>query len=430
MSKEYRMDKEYNVVEIIQYNLRKWWLAIIMAVICAGLLGAYKYSSTIQYVENVVYQDKQQVVATLFVSDYNDTNVVERANNVMKIAKTGVAHEAFCKKLGMEIPMNEYTQLFTMQQGEVSGVISVYVTFPASAGNSSIPDEKVALEFADCLIETTLETCKDIIGVEGISVIDQPYATQEIVKIENYSISEEEFKQEVLKAAVAGLLLGVIVEVVLYTFWMLLWKKPKNADEVRQCLDSNIIDVLKNGEDDENGFKKVALYLSEDEAVCNKINCITLQCPKKDVALKLAMSYANEQKKTLYIDLNTKESAGEEGNSISKYILGESDAVKPLAMNDYLDSVCRNRAEEDGMDIVGNKRFAEFFADMEKKYECIVINSEDVTKSAEAYGVSKFCNKTFVACGRKSAKNEEIYRAKNILDVNEIQVDGVLVYEL
>ena len=136
------------------------------------------------------------------------------------------------------------------------------------------------------------------------------------------------------------------------------------------------------------------------------------------------------KKKTLYIDLAVNEGNGEEAHSISSYILGEADHVEPLAMNGYLDSVSRNPAAEKGLDIAGNKRFAAFVDEMSQKYECIVINSTDAAKAAEAYSVSKLCNKTFVVCGRRNVKNEVLYRAKNTADVNGIHVDGVLIYEL
>lgn len=430
MSKEYKIDKEYSVMEVIQYNLRKWWLALIMAVVCAVILGGYCYMSTRQYVENTVYQDKQQVIAGLFVKDYNDTSVVERAGNVLKIAKSNRAYDVFCKKSGIDITIDDYTKLFEVQQTDASGVVTLYVTFPANTGNAQIQDESIAMKFAESVIDATIEVCDEILGKDSVSVLDAPYVTKEVVVIESFSLTETEFKQGVLKGVAAGALLGIIVEVVLFTCWLLLCKKPKNAEEVRQCLESNIIDVFKDGEDDENGFKKVALYLAEDSAACNKINCITLQCPKKDVALKLAMSYANEQKKTLYVDLSVNEVTEASDSSISRYVLGESEEIKPLAMNEYLDAVCRNQAEENSMDIVGNRRFAQFIADMEKEYACIVINSTDAVKSAEAYAAAKFCDKNFVACGRKSAKNEELYRARNILHVNEIEICGVLVYEL
>ena len=195
-------------------------------------------------------------------------------------------------------------------------------------------------------------------------------------------------------------------------------------------MDANIIDVLKSGEDNEEAFKKVALYLRDEERSCNRIGCIRLHCPKKDAALKLAMSYANEQKKTLYVDLSSSEGAGTEENSVTDYVLGQADAVHPLQMNAYLDSLCRSRSKENGMDIAGNRRFAQLLDEMDEKYDCIVINSANAAKGAEAYAAAKLCNKNFVVCGRKSVKNETLYRAKNTADVNDIRIDGVLVYEL
>lgn len=430
MSREYKVDKEYSFFEIVQYNLRMWWLAVIMALLCAAALGGYKYMSTHQFVEDEMYENKQQIVGSLFVSDYSDVSLTERVGNVMKISKSSRAYARFCENTGIAMEIDEYMQMFEIEQGDASGVASIYVTFPAEVGNITIADEEMATMFAQGIMQAAIEISKEVIGMDGVSVLDAPYATSEVVKLKTYTITQEEFRQGVTKAFVAGLLLGIIVEVVCYTFWMLLYRKPKNAEEVRECLDANIIDVLKEGTDNQDAFKKVALYLQDEEAACNKINCITLQCQKKDAALKLAMSYANEQKKTLYVDLSVNEGVGENANSISAYVLGEKDAVEPAQMNAYLDSVCRNQQEEKGLDIAGNKKFAAYIKEMGSRYECIVINNPDAVKGAEAYQVSKLCNRTFVVCGRRSINNETLYRAKNTADVNGITIDGVLVYEL
>lgn len=430
MSREYRMDKEYSFIEIVRYNLRMWWLAVIMAVICAAVLGGYKYVSLRPYVENAQYQDMQQVEASLFVSDYSDGSVVERVGNVMSIAKSSRAYDSFCKQAGSSMTLNEYSGLFEVMQGEASGVASVYVTFPVTVGETSILTEEEAVKFANDVLRATQDVCEEIIGKDCVTILDEPHAIYEVVKLQTYSITEDEFEKGVLKAITAGILLGVIVEVVLFTFWMLIYKKPKNAEEVRACLDTNVIDVLKDGTDNEEAFKKVALYLKDDAVSCNKISCLPIKSAKKDVALKLAMSYANEQKKTLFVDLGATEGAGIETGSISEYVLGESTEVKPVSMHSYLDSLCRNHNAEKGLDIAGNKRFGLLIEDMSKKYECIVINSPDVTKSAEAYAASKLCDKTFVVCGRKSVNNETLYRTKNTAEVNNIHLDGVLIYEL
>lgn len=428
MSREYKVDKEYGFLEIVGYNLRMWWLAVIFALLCAAALGGYKYKTLHQYVENEMYENKQQVVASLFVSDYSQASVVERVGNVIKIAKSSRTYERFASDMDTTLTLDEYMGLFEMIQGEASGVASIYVTFPATVGTITIADEETAAKFAEGVMNATIAVSEEMIGADCVSILDDPYATQEVVKIENYSITQEDFNKALMKAVTAGVLLGIIVEVVFYTFWMLMYKKPKNAEEVRESLDANIIDVFKKDGDNEDAFKKAALYLSDPDVSCNRISCISLQCPKKDAALKLAMSYANEQKKTLYVDLASEE--GESGNSISGYVLGEQTEVIPAQMNDYLDFVCRSQTREQGMDIAGNQRFALLMDEMSKKYQCIVINSHDAVKSADAYAAAKLCNKTFVTCGRKTVTNENLYRAKNTADVNGIRIDGVLVYEL
>ena len=428
MSREYKVDKEYGFLEIVRYNLRMWWLAVIFALLCAAALGGYKYKTLHQYVENEMYENKQQVVASLFVSDYSQASVVERVGNVIKIAKSSRTYERFASDMDTTLTLDEYMGLFEMIQGEASGVASIYVTFPATVGTITIADEETAAKFAEGVMNATIAVSEEMIGADCVSILDDPYATQEVVKIENYSITQEDFNKALMKAVTAGVLLGIIVEVVFYTFWMLMYKKPKNAEEVRESLDANIIDVLKKDGDNEDAFKKVALYLSDSDVSCNRISCISLQCPKKDAALKLAMSYANEQKKTLYVDLASEE--GESENSISGYVLGEQTEVIPEQMNDYLDLVCRSQTREQGMDIAGNQRFALLMDEMSKKYQCIVINSHDAVKSADAYAAAKLCNKTFVTCGRKTVTNENLYRAKNTAEVNGIRIDGVLVYEL
>lgn len=430
MNKEYKVDKEYSLMEIIRYNLRMWWLAVIFAVVCAGMLGGYKYMSLHQYVENELYENKQQVTASLFVENFNDGSVAERANNIIKIAKSSKAYDNFRGITGYELEMNEYTQLFEMLQGEASDVVSVYTTFPAGDGDFTIMDEESAIAFTNGVIDATTRTCAEMFGTKCVSVLDEPYATVEIQKLKTYSISEEDFRKAFLKAVTAGVLLGIIVEVVFYTFWMLIYKKPKNAEEVRECLDTRVIEVLKNGEDNEEAFKKVALFLKSEETGCNRVSCLSVQNPKKDTALKLAMSYANEQKKTLYVDLCSGQENGEDGHSISRYVLGEAHEVNPLQMNPYLDAVYRSQNDENGMDIAGNRRFSEFMDEMGKSYECIVVNSADASKAAEGYAVSKLCNQVFVVCGRKMVKNETLYRVKNTADVNDIRIDGVLIYDL
>ena len=65
MNQEYRLDREYSIAEIIQCNLRKWWLALICAAVCAAVLGGYKYKSLKPFIEQSVYENVKQVSYTV-----------------------------------------------------------------------------------------------------------------------------------------------------------------------------------------------------------------------------------------------------------------------------------------------------------------------------------------------------------------------------
>lgn len=425
MNKEYNLDKEYNVVEIIRYNLRMWWLAVIFAGICAGILGGYKYKANHQFVERELYENIQQAVATVYVKTYSDETSVERVGTMIKIAYSNRTYDRFIENTGYDLPFEGYQQLFEPTVGEVSDIMTLYLNYPAYYNEFTVDDEEDAKEFLRQVTKATGEVAREMIGTDCIESLDAPYTATTVHKLESYSITEEDFRKGVLKGAVAGLVLGVIVEVVLYTFWMLIYKKPKNAEEVRQGFDAPIIDTLKKGMDDEEGFKKLALFLRDDEEPARTVCCMPVSCPKKDTALKLAMSMANEQKRTLYIDL----AESGEGSSISAWILGEGEEPKPQALNAYLDSVSRSSKDEKNFNLVMNTRFAKYLEQKRSEYDCVIVNAPDVTGSADAYAAAKLCDKTFAACGRKEVKNEVMYRVKNTADVSGIRIEGILVYE-
>lgn len=434
MNQEYRLDKEYTVLEIIRYNLKKWWLALICAAICAAALGGYKMVSLYPYLEKDAYENIHQVTATLYAQQYSDESAVERVTNIMRMAGSYRAYELVKEKTGLEMDYQSYQLVFDIMQGEAGDVATIYLTYPVNIGAFSIADENAALAFTNAIIEATDELSQELVGKKCFLVLDAPYLSNEVKEVESYSITKEDFQKGVLKAVTAGVLLGIIVEVVLYSFWLILSRKPKSVEEIRECLEVPVIDDIKpKNTNEEEVFKKVALFLrgKKDEAAekkCVRINCMPVQCPKKDVALKLAMSYANEQKKTLFVDLST-ENRGTE-YSISRYILGDEEMPKPDALNSYLDKVCRDTAEEKGFNIVMNDRFEAYLAQKGNEYDCIVVNSPDVAENADAYAAAKICDKTFVVCARTSVENEMLYRLKNTVNANGIVIEGVLVYEL
>lgn len=431
MDKEYRLDKEYSVAEILKYNLRMWWLAAICALLCAAVLGGYKYKANHPFVENVVYDNIRQAAAALYVKPYSDETAIERGGTIIKIAKSNLTYTELVERTGLGLDYQGYLAVFDLFQGEVSDVLSLCVNYPVTYGDFTIADEAQAIGFAREIIAALEKTSQEIIGRSCFSVVDEPYASNVVQKIESFYISEEEFRQGVLKAATAGFLLGIIVEVVLYTCFLLLWKKPKNAEEVRSCIEAPVIDTLKGGNDNVETFRKVCLFLEEEkeQAGCRKVNCISLGSPHRDAALKMAMSYANEQKRTLFVNLAGEGEDGKPEHSVSRYVFEEGAQIAPLALNHYLDVVGRTAETEKGFDLLRNERFSRFLEEKSGEYERIVIGTGDAAESVDACVAARLCDQSFLVCGRKNVGNEALYRLKNEADVNRIKISGILLYE-
>lgn len=437
MNKEYRLDREYSVGEIIRYNLRRWWLAVICAAVCAAALGGYKFIALYPYVEKEAFEDIYQVEAMLYVNSYSEEGATERVSNLIQLTGSYRMYELVKEKTGADMSFKTFRLLYKIEQSAAGDVVTIDLRYPLNAGDINIEDENGALLLVNALLEAMDEVAADVIGADSYVVIDEPHAIKGNQEIESYGIKEEEFQRSILKAVAAGILLGIMAEVVLYTFWMLLYKRPKNAEEIRQCLDVPVIDDLKSDDTkEEEAYKKTALFLEKscgDQSEgrnCLAINCMSVGCAKKGAALKLAMSFANEQKKTLLIDLSgDKENKGTP-NSISRYILGETEMPGPNALNNYLDVVCRTVSEEKGFQLVMNERFASYINGKRGEYDYIVVNNPDVTENMDAYVVSGLCDRTLCVCARKRVTNEMLYRLKNTAEVNRIAIEGVLVYEL
>lgn len=103
MNQRYESRKEYSLMDVLQYNLRKWWLAAVFAAVFAVIVGGYKAKTLMPYIDAEVYDDRMQVETSVLLKDYNSGSTVERGNDIMKIAKSSSVYDEFCKVTGIDL---------------------------------------------------------------------------------------------------------------------------------------------------------------------------------------------------------------------------------------------------------------------------------------------------------------------------------------
>jgi tyrosine-protein kinase Etk/Wzc len=98
--KKVATDREYTVWEILQGNLKVWWLMLFGALAGALLLGGYKYYSNRSFVSEKNYEDDYRVMASLMVEEYSGESAAERVGTVITVAESRSTYE----KMKQDLP--------------------------------------------------------------------------------------------------------------------------------------------------------------------------------------------------------------------------------------------------------------------------------------------------------------------------------------
>ena len=228
--KQSGIEKEYTVWQIIQGNLKVWWMILLGALAGAFLLGGYKYYVNRSFVSEKNYENDYRVMASLFVEEYSGESAAERVGTVIRIADSRSTYEKMKQLSGYDMEYLAYQDMFDLEQGESSDVITVHVKYPRTYEGFSLKNEEDALEFAGYLLDAVGDTVRDNIGKNGVHVLDEPYVADAQKRYLAYAPTLREFKQEIAKAAVAGAFFGMIIEVAVYAGVQMSGKKERNTE--------------------------------------------------------------------------------------------------------------------------------------------------------------------------------------------------------
>ena len=172
MNQRYESRKEYSLMDVLQYNLRKWWLAAVFSAVFAVIVGGYKAKTLMPYIDAEVYDDRMQVETSVLLKDYNSGSTVERGNDIMKIAKSSSVYDEFCKVTGIDLTKQAFTDMFECEQTEASDIITFYVVYPRTSWDYTVNDEEEAYAFVNGLLQALDTVTKKQVGTQCFTLFD------------------------------------------------------------------------------------------------------------------------------------------------------------------------------------------------------------------------------------------------------------------
>lgn len=423
MNKNY--EEEYSLLEIVKYNLKKWPILLICALLCGALVGGYGYMNTEPSV--IYYEELQQVNGSYFVREYNDTSINERMYDVQQVALSHGAYEAFLAETGYEMTFEEYTGMFGYSNVIVTSVLNLYVAYPETYGNVTIATEDEAVQLMQQLMDAQVGMYDVYMGTGAVEILSAPYTTSFTQASADTATTTKDLLMATVKGGVAGIFLGLLLGVIAVSAVYLIGTVAKQAKEIEEKLKAPAVAfVHKNDRAEE--FKKVTMFLEQSMGAHETICYVPFHEKNADGAYDLARAFARMNQKTLYVNLSA--SAAENGTSLSDYLFGAcgKDAVKVTTTEDGVDVINRNPAAEGQKELLSARSLKDYIAQTKENYERVVINAPDVMISSDAYGIAAYCDKVLFGCKRREVTGTDLYEISNTMENNEIGINGVVVY--
>lgn len=311
MNKE---ERDLNFSKLFKMYLKKWWVILLTAFICAALMGVYIQTSS--------HQAYTQVVSKVIIvnADRPQTQgIYETQNNIQRnifagFLDTQTLLEEIQKGLKTPVELEELDQMVTGVYNEEDSLFEITVNHP---------NRELALEVSNRLLEVSRTYMEKNLEVTSFNFF--VLETKE---------SLVEPTDRTLKAAVVGAVVGLFASVVILFIWFFSNKKLHDREDIAYYLDLECLGEIceKNSDSIDLLATQILLKYSEQKSIA----LCGFYTKANNAVQKLVDAIGKKGKKVLYVfcDHSEKQSA-----EISPSKTGNIETLKGSNATDVLEKV-------------------------------------------------------------------------------------------
>lgn len=423
MKKNY--EEEYSVLEIAKYNLKKWPILLICALLCGVLAGGYGYKNTEPSV--VYYEELKQVNGAYFIDEYNNTSINERMYDAQHVALSQGAYEKFLENTGYTMKYEEYVKMFGYSNNVVTSILNLYIAYPETYGEVTVETDQEALELMQQLMDAQIDMYDTYMGEGAVRILSQPYTSVYTQASADTATTTKDLLTATTKGAAAGSFLGILLGIMVVSITYLIGTVAKSAGEIEQKLKAPVLAFVHKDNRAEE-FKKVTMFLQKAAEEKQSICYVPFHEKNADGAYDLACAFAKMNQKTLYINLSV--TAKADGKAISDYLFGKcaKEEVTVTKTAEGVDVVTRNMQVEEKKELLSAESLRDYITQAKTDYERVIVNAPDVMVSSDAYGIAGYCDRIVFGCRRREVTGTDLYEINHTMENNQLTLDGVVVY--
>ncbi len=417
--------EEIDIKELIFILLKKKLFIIITTLVFAVIsFTAFSTLNIIaskkQAVEPLYYAETHFIVGTAETTNTNleqpltDDTASITITEKNRITQTTALFKTYCElmksktslnkvieTLKLDIDSNKLASLISVSQISDSDLLSLTVAYK---------DKEQAVQIADKLMVEFINNMKKAYVTDQVAVIDKAYILANSSNNKSVQSITPYHTVNISKFTVIATMAGFILSVSIVLIKEIFDETIKSEVDLENISNSkNIIQIDKKQENNENQFALLKLKLSG-------MKTILISSPEKnsellDVSTNLANIFAKAKNKVLLLELNSDDSI-EEKKYDYKFLLDtiqkDSKKISKLtkkSSTELFDILYINQNLDNYLD---EKDLKDFILELEKTYDTIIINSDDILNNASSFAMSKVVKNILIVVNERKTKTVDL----------------------
>lgn len=419
--------RKVDIINILTYMIKKWYVIILVGVLFAGVIGGnelykYKVQKSNEDYANAHFIAPVYGSFTIYISNYDGSeNYYNRIEDVTAIVRGYDSLSKLCKKNKIEVP---YTTMYNCVAAVNVGMNQLEVSVEGSLIGY---DQEGVVKLAKDLSEIVMNTFDSQLGEGSVRLMDEPHAKAYVLE-KSMTLDEKDVKviskKGVVKVAFIGGVIGCVIGAVIVLFYLLLSTVLRTAQEVIECYGLPVLgQINKNGENKEE-YKRVLKNFTNAKMVA--VVSATDAEDREKQAKSLCDSAAVNGKCAVLV--NIVDGADANANGLYKICTGKGNVSSMISDTEKnsVKMVEWTQATEDDIDLFTNSKMQDALNELKGKFDYVFISCPAMSTSAAALSIAAMCDAVLVVASNGVIREEEVVRAKFNLSQNNISCDGLM----
>jgi capsular polysaccharide biosynthesis protein len=419
--------RKADIINILTYMIKKWFIIILVGIVFAGIMGGYQFYKYKVQRTNEDYANAHYIAPvygsfTVYISNYDGSeNYYNRIEDVTAIVRSYDSLDKLSKKDNIAV---NYTTMYNCVAVVNVGMNMLEISVEGSLIGY---DQEGVVKLAKDLSEIVMDTFNKQLGEGSVLLMDEPHANAYVLQ-KSITLDESEVKtitkKGVIKIAFIGGVIGCVIGAVAVLFALLLSTVLRTQQEVVECYELPLLGAINHNAVDEEEYKRVLLKIEDDKTIA--VISATDREYRSEQAQMLCKNAAVNGKTALLVDIATGGEISE--NGLYRLCTGKADALSMVKDTDKksVKKVEWTDATDGDIDLFTNEKFEEALALFRDKFDYVFVSCPAMLVSAAALGTALLCDGVILTAGSGVVREEDANRVKLNLKQNGICCDGLI----